>query len=56
MIWRDIHMLLAVAGFTACMALFNGMYPGANPDPEPLERAVPQLPGETVMPHPESGP
>lgn len=42
MIWRDIYMLLAIAGFTVCMALFNGMYPSANPDPESPERIGPK--------------
>ncbi len=41
-IWRDIYMLLAIAGFTVCMALFNGMYPKANPDLESPERVVSQ--------------
>ncbi|MCY3803804.1 MAG: hypothetical protein OXG06_05315 [Gammaproteobacteria bacterium] len=42
MIRREIHMLLAIAGFTVCMALFNGIYPGANPEPELPERVAPQ--------------
>ncbi len=55
MIWRDIYMLLAIAGFTVCMALFNGMYPSANPDLESPERIGPKPPGESVMPRPEPG-
>lgn len=42
MIWRDIYMLLAIAGFTVCMALLNGLYPSANPDPESPERIGPK--------------
>lgn len=56
MIVRDIYMLLAIAGFTVCMAFFNRMYPGANPEPEPPDRVASQYPGEYVMPHPNPGP
>ena len=56
MIWRDIHMLLALAGFTVCMALVNGMYSRADPGPESPEHAVSNPPGESVMARPEPGP
>lgn len=50
MIRRDTYMLLAIAGFTACMAVFNGMYPGANPELGRSERVASQ------HPDPGSGP
>ena len=56
MIGRDLYMLLAIAGFTVCMALFNGLYPRANPDLESPEGTGPQHLGEHAMPHPEFGP
>ena len=56
MIWRDIYMLLAIVGFTVCIALFNRMYPGANPELESLDRVALQNLGEYVMSQLESGP
>ncbi len=56
MIWRDIYMLLAIAGFTVCMALFNGLYSGVNPDLESQQRAGLQHFHEDVMAHPQPGP
>ncbi|MYB88972.1 MAG: hypothetical protein F4X93_03300 [Proteobacteria bacterium] len=56
MFWRDIYMLLAIAGFTVCMALFNGMYPGANPELEPQQHVASQPLVKYVMPEPEPGP
>lgn len=56
MIGRDLCMLLAIAGFTVCMALFNGLYPGANPGPESPQRVGSKPPGESVMARPPPGP
>lgn len=55
MIWRDMYMLLAIAGFTVCMALFNGLYSGVNPDLESQQRAGLQPSQEDVMAHPQPG-
>lgn len=49
-------MLLAIAGFTVCMALFNGLYSGVNPDLESQQRAGLQHFHEDVMAHPQPGP
>ena len=39
-LWRDIYMLLAVAGFTVCMALIYWMYSKTNPDLNRLKSAT----------------
>ena len=49
-------MLLAIAGFTVCMALFNGLYSGVNPDLESQQRAGLQPSQKHVMAHPQPGP
>ena len=48
MIWRDLYMLLAIAGFTACMALFNAMYSKSDSGPEPREGVGWHPPSESV--------